>query len=79
MKLARFKKLIFLHLQHLPMKSRGWRPLIVKMGGVNILNPKKTFIGEEVIFDTNLSRGYCYRRGSTFNSWCKNSDSFHES
>ncbi|MTU91887.1 acyltransferase, partial [Parabacteroides merdae] len=25
MKLSRIKKLVFLHLQHLPMKSRGWR------------------------------------------------------
>lgn len=53
MKLSRVKNLFFLHLQHLPMKSRGWRSLIVKMGGVNVLNPKKTFIGEDVLFDTN--------------------------
>lgn len=33
MKLKRLKMLVFLHLQHLPMKSRGWRSLIVKMGG----------------------------------------------
>ena len=36
MKLSRIKKLIFLHLQHLPMKSRGWRPTLCKWGGVNI-------------------------------------------
>lgn len=33
MKLSRLRKLVFLHLSHLPMKSRGWRSLIVKMGG----------------------------------------------
>ena len=33
MKLSRIKKLIFLHLQHLPMKSRGWRPTLCKWGG----------------------------------------------
>lgn len=53
MKLTRLKKLLFLHLQHLPMKSRSWRPTICKWGGVNIICPQKTFIGENVIFDTN--------------------------
>ena len=33
MKITRLKKLFFLHLQHLPMKSRGQRSLIVKWGG----------------------------------------------
>lgn len=53
MKLSRIKKLIFLHLAHLPMPSRGYRSRIVKWGGVNIKNAKITFIGENVIFDTN--------------------------
>ncbi len=53
MKLSRLRKLVFLHLSHLPMKSRGWRSLIVKMGGVKIENPQKVFIGEDVTFDTN--------------------------
>lgn len=53
MQLSRLRKLMFLHLAHLPMKSRGWRALIVKMGGVKIENPQKVFIGEEVTFDTN--------------------------
>lgn len=52
MKFSRIKKLFFLNLSHLPMKSRGVRSKIVKMGGVNILNPKTTFVGENVIFDT---------------------------
>lgn len=53
MKFSRIRKLIFLHLQHLPMPSLKWRPLICKWGGVNIKNYKTTFIGERVIFDTN--------------------------
>ena len=50
MNILRIKKLIFLHLQHLPMKSRAWRPLVCKWGGVQIISPKRTFIGEGVIF-----------------------------
>lgn len=53
MKLSRIKKLIFLHLQHLPMKSRCWRPYVCRLGGVNIIDYKRTFIGEDVMFDTN--------------------------
>lgn len=52
MKIARIKKLIFLHLAHLPMKAKGIRPLLVKMGGVKIINCANTFIGEDVHFDT---------------------------
>lgn len=33
MKLSRLKKLIFLHIQHLPMRSRGWRATVCKWGG----------------------------------------------
>ena len=50
--MMRFRKLIFLHLQHLPMPSLGWRSQVCKWGGVNILNPKKTEIGTHVVFDT---------------------------
>lgn len=53
MKLSRIKKLIFLHLQHLPMKSRCWRPYVCRLGWVNIIDYKRTFIGEDVMFDTN--------------------------
>lgn len=53
MKLSRLKNLLFLHLSHLPMKSRGMRSRFVKMGGVKINNPKKVFVGESVCFDTN--------------------------
>lgn len=49
----RLKNLVFLHLQHLPMPSRKYRPLFAKWGGVNVLNFRNTFIGENVVFDTN--------------------------
>lgn len=65
MKLSRIKKLIFLHLQHLPMKSRACRPVVCKWGGVNILNPKRTFIGEDVCFDTNYPEDITIEEGVT--------------
>lgn len=65
MKLTRIKKLIFLNLQHLPMKSRGWRSRVCKLGGVNILDPKHTFIGEDVIFDTNYPEDITIETGVT--------------
>ena len=48
----RIINLFFLTLQHLPMPSLGWRSRICKWGGVNILNPSKTEIGTQVVFDT---------------------------
>lgn len=63
MKLSRLRKLVFLHLQHLPMRSRGWRPWFVKMGGVSIKNHKKTFIGEGVTFDTNYPEDIIIEEG----------------
>ena len=52
MKFIRLKNLIFLHLAHLPM-SRTLRARFCKWGGVNILYPSHTLIGENVMFDTN--------------------------
>lgn len=75
MNILRIKKLIFLHLQHLPMKSRAWRPLVCKWGGVQIISPKRTFIGEGVIFDTN----YPQDRRCSFDIGGENSNTFHES
>ena len=63
MNILRIKKLIFLHLQHLPMKSRAWRPLVCKWGGVQIISPKRTFIGEGVIFDTNYPQDIFIEEG----------------
>lgn len=70
MKLRRISKLFFLHLQHLPMKSRGWRSRVCKLGGVNILDPKHTFIGEDVIFDTNYPDDITIESGVTIATRC---------
>ncbi len=71
MKLKRLKILLFLHLQHLPMPSRKWRPLIVKYGGVIVKNPLKTFIGEDVMFDTNYPENITIEEGVRLTSGCK--------
>ena len=63
MKLSRLKKLFFLHLQHFPMRSTKIRPVVCKMGGVSIVNPPKTFIGERVIFDTNYPEDIIIEEG----------------
>lgn len=79
-KVVRLRKLIFLHLQHLPMPSRAWRPFFVKLGGVTILDYKNTFIGENVQFDTNypediiLESGVRITIGSIIITHFKNSD-----
>ncbi len=67
MKLSRIRKLIFLHLQHLPMKSRGQRATI---RGVQIYNPSKTFIGEDVIFDTNYPEDIIIEEGVRITARC---------
>lgn len=71
MKLSRMKKLIFLNLQHLPMKSRCCRPVFCKLGGVNIKNPQKTFIGEDVTFDTNYPEDIIIDEGVRLTSGVK--------
>ena len=70
MKLTRLKKLVFLHLAHLPMKSRGVRALFAKLGGVNILCPSKTFIGENVTFDTNFPEDITIEEGVRITVGC---------
>ena len=70
MKLSRIKNLIFLHLAHLPMPSRGYRSKIVKWGGVSIKNTKKIFIGENVIFDTNYPEDIIIEEGVRITIGC---------
>lgn len=41
MKLSRLRKLVFLHLAHLPMPSRGWRSMVYKWGGYGSLTQRK--------------------------------------
>ena len=71
MKLARISKLFFLHIAHLPMPSKGWRSRIYKWGGVNILNPPKTFIGEGVVIDTNYPEDITIEEGVRLTTGCK--------
>ena len=52
MTIKRLFRLVFLHLQALPMPSKKWRPMMARLGGVNILSPSKTFVGANVWFDT---------------------------
>lgn len=67
----RLRKLIFLHLQHFPMPSLGWRSRVCKWGGVNILNPKKTEIGTNVVFDTMSPESITIEEGVIISTGCK--------
>lgn len=67
----RFSKLIFLHLQHLPMPSLGWRSRVCRWGGVNILNPRKTEIGTNVVFDTMAPENITIEEGVIISTGCK--------
>lgn len=53
MTLHRIKNLLFLALAHLAIPSKKWRPLLVKIGGVQVVDYKDVFIGKNVTFDTN--------------------------
>lgn len=70
MKLSRIRKLIFLHLAHLPMPAKGWRSRIYKLGG-RVVNPKKTFIGDSVVVDTNYPEDITIEEGVRLTSGCK--------
>lgn len=70
MKLSRIRKLFFLHLSKLPMKSRGWRSRVCSWGGVSIKNPSKTFIGEGVVFDTNFPEDIIIEEGVRVTTGC---------
>lgn len=48
----RFYQRIWLLLSNLPMSGHGVRPLFVKMGGVKIMDPKHTFVGTDIGWDT---------------------------
>lgn len=52
------------------MPSRGWRSAVCKLGGVNIDNPEKTFIGENVIFDTNYPEDIIIEEGVRITTGC---------
>lgn len=69
--MMRLRKLIFLNLQHLPMPSLGWRARVCKWGGVNIINPKKTEIGTNVVFDTLAPENITIEEGVIVSTGCK--------
>ncbi|SJL27034.1 acyltransferase [Porphyromonas gingivalis] len=71
MTLRRIKMLIFLNLQKMSLwRSRGHRPSLAKAGGVYVLNPSKTFIGEGVIFDTNYPDDIVVEEGVRITARC---------
>lgn len=69
--MMRLRKLFFLHLQHLPMPSRGWRSRVCKWGGVNVVNPKQTEIGFDVVFDTMTPENITIEEGVIIANGCK--------
>lgn len=50
--LKRIYQRVWLLLSNLPMSGHGVRPWFVKMGGVKVLDPKHTFIGTDIDWDT---------------------------
>ena len=79
MKLSRLRMLFFLYLEHLIMSSRKWRILFCKLGGVNILDYKNTFIGENVTFDTNYPYDITIEKGVRLTAGCRIVTHFMES
>lgn len=59
-----------LHLSHLPMPSTGWRARMVKWAGVQIECPQRTFIGENVVFDTNYPEDIIIEKGARIALGC---------
>lgn len=53
------------------MPSLGWRSRVCKWGGVNILNPKKTEIGTNVVFDTMTPENITIEEGVIISTGCK--------
>ncbi len=53
------------------MPSRGWRARVCKWGGVNILNPKRTEIGTNVVFDTMAPEHITIEDGVIISTGCK--------
>ena len=53
------------------MPSLGWRSRFCKWGGVNILNPKKTEIGTNVVFDTMSPEHITIEEGVIISTGCK--------
>ncbi|WP_308398077.1 acyltransferase [Prevotella sp.] len=50
--LKRIYQRLWLMISNLPMSGHGVRPWFVKMGGVKIMDPKHTFVGTDIDWDT---------------------------
>ena len=50
--LKRIYQRLWLMISNLPMSGHGIRPWFVKMGGVKIMDPKHTFVGTDIGWDT---------------------------
>lgn len=68
--LKRISNYLFLHISLLPMKSVYWRPLVCKWGGVKICDPKNTFIGENVTFDSLYPEDIIVEKGVVITVGC---------
>lgn len=69
--MTRFRKLLFLHFQKLPMPSRAWRPTFCKWAGVRVECPKNTEIGFDVVFDTMTPENITIEEGVIIANGCK--------
>lgn len=79
MNINRLRMLIFLHLSRLPLRSRGWRPFVLSLAGVQFENYAATFIGEGVIFDTNYPDDIYLEEGVRITARCIILSHFKES
>lgn len=52
------------------MPARGWRSRVYKWGGVQVQNPKKTFMGEGIEIDTNYPEDIIIEEGVTLTTRC---------
>ena len=50
--LKKIKNVFFLKLSNLPMPGHAWRPFFVRLGGIQVVDYKKTFFGENIGWDT---------------------------
>lgn len=66
-----WRKLLFHFATNMPFIKAEFRSKIHKLAGVNILNPKKTFIGRGVLFDDLYPEDITIEEGVFITSGCK--------
>lgn len=67
---SRLRKIIFLKMSGLPVPSHSIRPRIIKWAGVQVDDPAHTFIGEDVIFDSNCPENIHIEKGVRITMRC---------